>query len=48
MKFYDTRLLYLESDTFGIELGARQLQIRDSMSCPLVAIFKNDVTMLSQ
>ena len=34
MKFYDiARPLYLETTTSGISLGARLLQLRDSMNC---------------
>ena len=35
MKFYDnTKLLYLETDAFGIGLGAALLQLRDNTNCP--------------
>ena len=35
MKFYDvTKLLYLETDTSGISLGAALLQLMDNMNCP--------------
>ena len=35
MKFYDeTQLLYLETDAFGIGLGAAILQTRSRTSCP--------------
>ena len=34
MKFYhDTKLLYLETDAFGIGLGAALLQLRDNTAC---------------
>ena len=34
VKFYnETRPLYLERDTSGVEMGARLLQIRDRMYC---------------
>ena len=34
MKFYDTSgPLYLETDALGGGLGARLLQVRDSMNC---------------
>ena len=34
MKFYDTTgLIYLETDTTGISLGGRLLQVRDRMNC---------------
>ena len=35
MKFYNkTRPLYLETDIYGVGLGARLLQIRDGMNWP--------------
>ena len=34
MKFYNkTKPLYIETDVFGVGLGATLLQTRDSMSC---------------
>ena len=34
MKFYDdTRLLYMETDTSGISLGAAPLQLHDNTTC---------------
>ena len=33
MKFYDTKLLYLETDTSGISLRTALLQLRDNTAC---------------
>ena len=42
MKFYDAnRPLYLETDTFGISLGARLLQVSDGMDCGCDKISNN-------
>ena len=46
LKFYDrTRLLYLETDSSGMSLGAGLLQARESMNCRCDEISDNVILL---